>query len=228
MSGFSLKTLLAAVALSSVSLAANATIILTNSSFGYYNSGLGTSLDTFGVNDPFPCANVACGDSPVSYPTAPNLSAASAALGSWLTSSAPVGGTWSAAPQAIPGTWTVNSETAIVYAINAGSGLTNVNLSLGVDNGIFVWLNGSYLFGARAGGGSSLGEYAFALSDLGAGTSYLQILREDHGGATGYDILLSADRVVSVPEPSVLALFGLGLLGLAFVKRNAKVAGWRR
>lgn len=213
-----IKGLVATAALSSVSLAAHAITILSNGSAGYYNNGLGTLLDTSGVNDPFPCANVACGDAMLNFAAAPNLSAASAQLGSWLTSSAPTGGAWSAAPVAIPSAWTVNSETAIVYAINAAAGLTNVHLSLGVDNGVFVWLNGAYLFGARAAGGSALGEYTLTLSDL-TGLNYLQILREDHGGGTGYDILLTAD-VARVPEPATVAIFGLGLLGLAFATRK--------
>jgi hypothetical protein len=215
----SLKTLFATAVLSSLSFAANAVTIVNNSTFGYYNNGLGQILDTNGVNDPFPCANVACGDSTVNYPNAPNLSAASGQLGSWLTNAPPAGGTWSATPQAIPSAWAVNSETAIVYAIDAGTGLVNVNLSLGVDNGVFVWLNGGYLFGARAGGGSALGEYLLTLSNL-VGTNYLQILRGDHGGGTGYDISLTADRV-PVPAPAALALFAMGLLGLG-VRQVAK------
>ncbi|HTE39817.1 MAG TPA: hypothetical protein VK629_03255 [Steroidobacteraceae bacterium] len=212
MKRLSLKTLLAAVVLSGVSFAAHAVAIVDNSTFGYYNNGLGQVLDTLGTNDPFPCANVACGDSTLTFLTAPNLSAAAGALGSWLGNSAPTGGAWSAAPQAIPSAWAINSESAIVYSIDAGTGLTDVNLSLGVDNGIFVWLNGSYLFGARAGGGSTLGEYSFGLSNL-VGTNYLQILREDHGGAAGYDISLTANRV-PVPAPAALGLFAMGLLAL--------------
>lgn len=224
MPGFSVKSLAAVIALSGISYAANAVTILNNASQGYYNSGIGTLLDTTGITDPFPCANVACGDLTLSFASAPNLSAAAGPLGTWLTNGAPTGGTWSAAPQAIPGTWAVNTETAISYAINAGAGLTNVQLSLGVDNGIFVWLNGSYLFGARAAGGSSLGEYSFALSNL-SGINYLQILREDHGGATGYDISLTANVVVAaVPEPSSVAILGIGLLALAFAARIRKTA----
>jgi len=217
----SLTTMIATAALALVAIPANAVVIVNNSTQGYYNSGLGTSLDTLGVTDPFPCANVVCGDTSLEFLSAPNLAAAAGPLGTWLTNSAPTGGAWSAAPQAIPGTWAINSETAIVYAINAGSGLTNVNLSLGVDNGIFVWLNGAYLFGARAGGGSTLGEYAFGLSDL-TGWNYLQIIREDHGGATGYDISLSADRTIVIPEPGSLALTALGLLGFAFAMRKTR------
>jgi hypothetical protein len=197
---------------------ADAAIILDNSSLGRYNAALGTSLDTMGNMDPFPCANVACGDLTVNFPAAPDLSAAAGVLGNWLISPGSPGGSWTAA-QAIPLSWAINTETAIIYEIAAGGGLTSLSLSLGVDNGIFVWLDGVYLFGARRAGGSSLGEYVLSLPDLSSGTHYLQILREDHGGATGYAIELTADAI-AVPEPDTLALLSLTLFGLAAARRR--------
>ena len=211
---------LALGSLAAVSLAARSATILDNSSLGYYNAGLGTSLDTLSFTGPFPCANISCGDLTLSFPAAPNLSAASGALGNWLTSSAPTGGAWSAAPIAIPGTWAVNSETAISYGINAGTGLTNLHLSIGVDNGVFVWLNGNYLFGARAPGGSVAGEYSLNLPTL-TGINYLQILREDHGGGTGYDIALTGDRAIArVAEPASIGMLLMGLAGIAWSLRR--------
>ena len=208
-------------------LPASAALIIDNTTTGNYNAGLGTSLDTLGVNDPIPCANVGCGDATLSFGSAPNLGAASVALGAWLTTPAAPGGAWTGT-QAIPQGWAVNDETAIIYTFDAQAGLQNVSLALGVDNGIFVWLDGNYLFGARAGGGSSLGEYMPALGNISAGIHYLQLLREDHGGATGYDIQLTADFVrPSVPEPVSLWMLGLGVIGLIAARRRNAAASRR-
>lgn len=221
-------TICAGVALAFGGAAAHADVIVAAGTPGYYNSGLGDLAPALGGqadgatgHSLFPAANVSGGD-PLVPPiaSAPDTSSI-ANLGTWLTAAAPAGGTWSGAPMAIPATWAVNTETAIVYAIDAGAGLGNANVAFGVDNGLYVWLDGVYKFGAMAPGGSSLGEYNLNLGSLGAGMHYLQILREDHGGSTGFGIQMTADRAV-VPEPDALALLGVGLAAAGLARRRRR------
>ena len=188
--------------------------ILTGASIGQYNANLGTILDN---SAGFPCANSVCGDPVVNPAPEPDLSAAAAILGDWLGDPPALNANWTA-PQVIPANWAINTETAIVYpfTLTEASQLTG---NFGVDNGLYIWVNGIYKFGAMAPGGSFPGEYAnLDLGVLGAGTHYLQILREDHGGATGFDINVDA---TAVPEPATLLLMlGATAAGVARATRR--------
>lgn len=197
-----------------------AATLIDGTTLGLYNSGIGTSLN--GTSAVFPTAGDPIIDIPASSP--PDLSAAAAALGGWLTTPATPGGTWTG-PQAIPANWTVTHETAIIYELDGGSyGLENVMAKFGIDNGIFVWLNGTFLGGHLRPGGAFLGEFTLDLGDVAAGTNYLQILREDHGGGTGYRIEVTGDAApppspVPLPAGGMLLLSTLGALGLIRRKR---------
>jgi hypothetical protein len=97
----------------------------------------------------------------------------------------------------IPSHWTSTTENAIIYEIDAGPlGIDNLTGSFGVDNGIYVWVNGRYKFGAMAPGTLQDFEYeGIRLGDLHPGKNYVQILREDHGGATGYKVEVTGTPV---------------------------------
>jgi len=203
---------------------ANAITLINDASLGFYNSSLGTILDNTSAN--FPGANISTGDPSFNnISPAPNLSAAATILGNWLTNPTSLNGYWSASSVAIPLNWTpINTENAIIYKIDAGSGgLNNVVAQFGIDNGIFVWLDGTYLNGWMAPGGAGTYEYTQNIGALSAGDHYLQILREDHGGSTGYHVNVNGDLVTApVPEPSTFLLFGAGLAGVAFLRRRTK------
>jgi hypothetical protein len=163
------------------------TVLVDGSTPGYYNAALGTALD--GSQPQFPLANGASGDPLVHSAPEPNLSAAGSLLGQWLSPNPlPLNPHWSA-PRPIPASWAVNAETAIIYPLDAGlTGMHDVVARFGVDNGVFVWLDGHYKFGALAPGGVNGWEYTIALGNLSPGMHFLQVLREDHGGATGYAV----------------------------------------
>ncbi len=206
-----------ASALFAASVQAHAVLIIDNSTTGRYNSGLGDLAAMDGPGGFLLGAGSSEGDPTTVLAADPGFTFTPEFGADWLNGDY-TGGTWSAAGAAIPGSWTVNTETAIVYDFFLGS-LSDLTIDVGVDNGIVLWLDGTFLFGATASGGANLNEYDINLSGIAAGNHSLQILRADHGGSTGYAIEVNAEAV-QVSEPATLGLIGLGLFGMALSRRR--------
>lgn len=165
---------------------ARALVLVDSATPGFYNESLGTVLD--GTSYCFPTNT----DPGYYFPIAPDVSAAAGLLGGWLLSP-PVldNGFWSPAPVPIPTIWPVWTESAVVYAFEvAEPGAVDLVARFGVDNGVFCWLDGVYIAGAMDQGTAAPWEYNFPLPDLAPGIHYMQVLREDHGGGSGYYVLV--------------------------------------
>lgn len=197
------KTLtLAALLLISTSAFSSTKTIIDDNTRGYYNESVGTILNS--TSEAFPTADNRLD---LDFPEQPNLSPAESQLGGWLQNPPLfMPSMWSKRLIQIPKEWSVDTETAIVYKINAPSiGYKNMSINIGVDNGVFVWLDGQYLGGHLREGGVIPNEHQFTFNFLAAGAHYLQILREDHGAADGFtiNVTVDADPIITIENASI-------------------------
>ncbi len=156
---------------------AESTVLIDNNTLAFYNTDLGILLDGTDM-DRFPLANTYGGN--FTFTTAPDLSSVDDILGNWLTSPVPELNEYWSVLQPIPTAWPINTENAIVYAIDAGGGASDLLATFYVDNGIHIWVNGAFQYGARDPWGAWY--YDIPLGDLAPGLNHIQVLREDSGG----------------------------------------------
>lgn len=181
----------------------------------------------------FMCLSEPCSDTPAIAPE-PDLTAAADELGDWLGN-----------PETLPEDWEEladvlaargdGSEVAIVYEFDIEEGgWTDVELRASSGGGLFVWLDGEYIFGASESGAFTDDlnfEYSVLLPDLAGGKHFLQFLLEDHTGDQDFAFELRGTPVsntnvaaTSVTEPGTVALFAAGIFGLAVARRQRKLA----
>lgn len=187
---------------------------------------LGSLLDDASLNGVFICLTDPCEPSPALAPE-PDLAAAAALLGDWLADPENLAPDWIDLETVLAGR-SAGSEVAMVYEFEIGTdSWTNVELRASAGSGLFVWLDGTYIFGASEAGAfvDDLNfEYILELPDLSGGTHFLQVLSESHIADQGFAFELRGTPVsatTSVSEPGTLALFGFTLLGLGALRRRA-------
>jgi len=141
--------------------------------------------------------------------------------GGWSVGAAPFGNT-SGGDFGANTNWSANTLLWVRKAVDfTGFNTATAHWDLGVDNGFDLYVNGTHIAGANAEGFTSRWEYSGALGGLHSGVNIIAVALEDHGGATAFDMQILA---APVPEPETYAMMlaGLGLLGLAARRRQAK------
>ncbi len=119
--------------------------------------------------------------------------------------------------------WAANTDLALQKIFNINGVLAEpITLNVASDNGFMVFINGQQVAKENAEGYTSYWEYSLPLVTLDfiyPGENLIQVLAEDHGVATFFDLKLTGD-VAPVPEPSTILLMGIGLLGLVGYSRK--------
>lgn len=142
--------------------------------------------------------------------------------------------------------WSVQFDPYLrtAFVLDAPTALT---LWLAVDNGIeSLYLNGVLgTAGVNREGQAFRWEHVFDVpaAFTFAGTNVLALQLEDHGGATGFVMMLTSDDAAVnpvftinqpptppnvIPEPATLGLFTLGLSAVAAAKRRRRVRAIER
>ena len=173
-------------------------VLVDDTTQGYYSSVIGTLLS--GTQTQFPPSNTIGSGEPNLYPALePDVSSTQIILGNWLSPHPqPLNPNWSGI-QNIPKTWISNTSVAIIYPVDGGiTGIKDITGSFGVDNGLFVWINGQYKFGAIQPGAFLGLEYNdIPLGDLRPGMNYIEIILEDHGQITGFSIKIETGKTAN-------------------------------
>jgi hypothetical protein len=139
----------------------------------------------------------------------------------WGTGDAPFGNAWMLPYDTY---WPEQADIALRTTYNLSGDINgNLLLQVAADNGFIVFVNGSQVAKENAEGYTSYWEYNLSIPDtyFVQGQNTISVIAEDHGGATFFDLQLTADIApIQTPEPSTLLLLGAGIGGFALIRRR--------
>jgi hypothetical protein len=124
---------------------------------------------------------------------------------------------------ALPFYWPANNDAALSKTVTVNGIVTSATYSVAVDNGFILFVNGKEVIRRNDEGSPIWWEYSGSInpSFFHPGENAIQVLLEDHGGGTGFDMRIEAN-VSAVPIPAAILLFVPGLAGLAAARRRFK------
>lgn len=147
--------------------------------------------------------------------------------GGWAVGAAPFGNTGSGDFGANT-SWPAGNLLWVRRAVDfSGFDLSTAHWDLGVDNGFDLYANGTFVAGANAEGFTFRWEYGGGFgASLHPGVNIIALALEDHGGATAFDMQITATAAPAIPEPESYAMLlaGLGLLGFVTRRRKQRAA----
>ncbi|NKB38692.1 MAG: hypothetical protein GKR93_16285 [Gammaproteobacteria bacterium] len=122
--------------------------------------------------------------------------------------------------------WDANTALYLQKTVNLDGIITgNATLNVAVDNGAAIFINGTQVFNADAGGFTSIWEYTASVSDslFINGLNTISVIANDYGGATYFDMQLLANieaATANVPAPATFMLMLSGTIALLSFRRQ--------
>lgn len=119
--------------------------------------------------------------------------------------------------------WMANTDLALQKTVHIDGNASNILLNVAADNGFIVFVNGTEVARGMAEGYTSYWEYSQGVNSslFVKGDNIINVIAEDHGGATFFDMNLTAE-VTPTPIPGAAVLLFSGLAGLLGLKRKSR------